>query len=175
MPNAAQSPDELFDVVDENDCVVGQAARAEVHRLGLFHRAVHIFVFDDGGNVILQKRSLAKDTAPGLFSTSCAGHVDSGENYDSAAIRELDEELGISAEAAKNLRFLFAMPPCEELGWEFIRVYRLNYAGTLQPNPAEIDSLITFSPEYLDREMRERPEIFAESFRRVWKKFRKIQ
>lgn len=175
MPNTAQNPDELFDVVDKNDCVVGQAARAEVHRLGLFHRAVHIFVFDAVGNMILQKRALAKDTAPGLLSTSCAGHVDSGENYDSSAIRELEEELGISEEAAKNLHFLFAMSPCRELGWEFIRVYRLNYAGTLKPNPAEIDSLATFSPENIDREIRERPEIFAESFRLVWKNFRESE
>lgn len=175
METSAQNPNEIFDVVDENDCVIGQATRAEVHRKKLFHRAVHILVSDADGNVILQKRSLAKDTAPGLLSTSCAGHVDAGETYDSAARRELEEELGIPPRETKNLKFLFAMPPQEQLGWEFIRVYRLNYAGTLKPNPAEIDSLAAFSPENIDREIRERPEIFAESFRLVWKKFRESE
>lgn len=67
-PNVpAQSPDEIFDVVDESDRVVGQATRAEVHRRRLLHRAVHIVVSDGRGNVVLQKRSLAKDTCPGLL------------------------------------------------------------------------------------------------------------
>ena len=86
----AQSPDEIFDVVDENDRVVGRATRAEVHRRRLLHRAVHIVVSDGRGNVVLQKRSLAKDTCPGLLSTSCAGHVDAGESYEQAARRELE-------------------------------------------------------------------------------------
>lgn len=173
QPNIAQRPDEIFDVVDENDCVVGQATRAEVHRKKLFHRAVHILVFDARGNVVLQKRSLAKDTCPGLFSTSCAGHVDSGETYAVAAIRELGEELGIAlSDAAGTPEFLFKMPPCEELGWEFIRVYALTYAGTFSPNPAEIERLEFCSPAELDSRLSESPQSFAESFRFVWKTFR---
>lgn len=172
MEVSAQNPNEIFDVVDENDCVIGQATRAEVHRKKLFHRAVHILVFDADGNVILQKRSLAKDTAPGLLSTSCAGHVDAGETYDSAAFRELEEELGIPPREAKNLKFLFAMPPQEQLGWEFIRVYALRYAGTLVPDPTEIERLTALPPEKIDREIRERPPAFAESFKLVWEQFR---
>lgn len=168
----AQRPDEIFDVVDASDRVIGRATRAEVHRRGLLHRAVHIFVFDARGNVILQKRSLAKDTCPGLLSTSCAGHVDSGENYDDAARRELGEELGIPSEAAKNLRFLFALTPSAPLGWEFVRVYALDYAGTLTPAPSEIDALLALSPDETDRRVRDDPAAFAASFCVVWKKFR---
>lgn len=169
---AAQNPDELFDVVDGNDRVIGRATRAEVHARGLFHRAVHIFVFDARGNVVLQKRSRAKDTAPGLLSSACAGHVDSGENYDAAARRELGEELGIPPEAAGTLKFLFALSPRAELGWEFVRVYALDFAGTLTPAPAEIDALFAFPPGEVDRRVRDVPADFAESFRVVWHHFR---
>ena len=87
--------DEFFDVVDGRDTVVGRAARREVHARGLLHRAVHILVFDGAGRVFLQKRSMKKDIAPGLWDSSCSGHVDAGENYDAAAVRELAEELGL--------------------------------------------------------------------------------
>lgn len=172
MHLSAQNPNEIFDVVDENDCVIGQATRAEVHREKFLHRAVHILVCDSDGNVILQKRSREKDTAPGLFSTSCAGHVDAGETYEAAAMRELKEELGIDTGKTPAPKFLFAMAPQEELGWEFIRVYALTCTGTLMPNPAEIEELISLSPEKIDREMRERPQAFAESFKLVWRQVR---
>lgn len=169
----AQSPDELFDVVDGNDRVIGQATRAEVHRKKLFHRAVHILVFDACGNFVLQKRSLAKDSCPGLFSTSCAGHVDAGETYDAAAARELGEELGVPASAAASVKFLFAMAPSAETGQEFVRVYQLSdYAGVLVPAPAEIDALAVLPPEEIDARIRRDPAAFAESFRAVWAAFR---
>ena len=84
-------PEEFFDVVDGHDAVVGRAARREVHARGLMHRAVHILVFDETGRVFLQKRSMKKDIAPGLWDSSGSGHVDSGESYDVAAVRELGE------------------------------------------------------------------------------------
>ena len=86
---------EYFDVVNERDEPVSRALRQEVHARGLLHRAVHVLVFDQHGRVFLQKRSMLKDTSPGLWDSSCSGHLDAGEDYDSAAIRELGEELGI--------------------------------------------------------------------------------
>lgn len=175
QPSVAQDLGEVFDVVDGDDCVVGQATRAEVHRQKLFHRAVHILVFDECGNVVLQKRSLAKDTCPGLLSTSCAGHVDAGETYDFAANRELQEELGINLSAyAGTLKFLFKMAPREELGWEFVHVYALNYAGAFHPNPAEVEALEFCAPDTLDVRILKEPQNFSESFRLVWKAFRKM-
>lgn len=171
----AQNPDELFDVVDGNDCVIAQATRAEVHARNLFHRAVHILVRDGNGNIILQRRSLAKDTCPGLFSTSCAGHVDAGETYGTAAIRELGEELGIPREAAKAIQFLFSMPPQEKLGWEFIHVYLLDYPGKLIPNPAEIDALISLSPDALAEKIMRDARSFADSFLLVFDELKKMK
>jgi len=71
------------------------ADRSEVHRLGLLHRAVHVLVFNSYGQVFLQKRSMKKDRQPGVWDSSASGHVDSGEDYDTTAVREVWEEIGL--------------------------------------------------------------------------------
>src|SRR5271154_3794999 len=90
----AADPDELFDVVDLDDRVVGQSPRRKVHARKLLHRAVHVLIHDINGHLFLQRRSMGKDTFPGCWDSSCSGHVDAGEDYIIAARRELGEELG---------------------------------------------------------------------------------
>src|SRR5882672_4757083 len=92
---SAQRQDEIFDVVNERDEVIGQRTRGEVHRLGLLHRAVHVLVFNGRGELFLQKRSMQKDKFPGAWDSSASGHLDSGEDYDACAVRELREEIGL--------------------------------------------------------------------------------
>jgi len=70
QPQAAQRDDELFDVVNERDEVIGHATRREVQARGLWHRATHVVVEDARGRVFLQKRSMAKDTAPGRWDSA---------------------------------------------------------------------------------------------------------
>ena len=93
---------ELFEVVDEHDQVLRQESRTEVHRQRLLHRAVHVLVFNKSGEVYLQKRAATKDTYPNRWTTSCSGHVDAGEDYDTAVVRELKEELGIGGVRIKG-------------------------------------------------------------------------
>src|SRR6266850_5477348 len=87
--------EEIFDVVNEHDEVIGRQPRSEVHRLGLLHRAVHVLVFNAAGQVFLQKRSMSKDRQPGLWDSSSSGHLNKGEDYDACAVRELREEIGL--------------------------------------------------------------------------------
>ena len=87
--------EEIFDIVDDSDTVVGSASRGEVHGSGYLHRSTHLLVFDSDGRVLLQKRSSAKDTFPGRWDSSVSGHVDSGEWYDECVVREASEEIGI--------------------------------------------------------------------------------
>ena len=110
---------EWFDVVDDEDVVIGRATRSEVHAKSLLHRAVHIMVFNSLGGLFIQKRVLTKDENPGLLDTSSAGHVGSGEGYLSAAYRELNEELGIKP----NLKFFTKISACIETSWEHLQVY----------------------------------------------------
>jgi len=89
-------PEDIFGVVNERDEVVDCQPRSVVHRLGLKHRAAHVLVFSSRGEVFLQKRSMKKDRQPGLWDSSASGHVDSGEDYDACAARELREEIGLN-------------------------------------------------------------------------------
>ncbi|HRZ34059.1 MAG TPA: NUDIX domain-containing protein [Candidatus Moranbacteria bacterium] len=94
-----------LNVVDENDNVIGKDTRENIHKDGLLHREIAIWIFNNKEEIIFQKRSLTKEKDPGLLSGSCAGHVDENENYDQAAIRELEEETGIRAKK-EDLIFL---------------------------------------------------------------------
>lgn len=162
----AQDLNELFDVVDEQDRVVGQATRGDVHAQKLLHRAIHVFIFNAAGKLFLQKRSLAKDKSPGLWSSSCSGHLDAGEDYDEAAWRELGEELGLRF--PKPLLRWLRFNPCEETEWEFVWVYRTVAEGPFTLNPAEIERGEWVTVDELDRRLSRQPEQFTSSFRLVW-------
>jgi isopentenyl-diphosphate delta-isomerase type 1 len=89
-------PDLLIEIVDENDQPIGVVSMAEAQKKGLSHRIVRIMVEDNAGNVLLQKRSATMILYPGCWDNSAAGHVDQGETYATAAIRELSEEIGLT-------------------------------------------------------------------------------
>jgi isopentenyl-diphosphate Delta-isomerase len=166
------SPIELFDVVDAQDAVIRQETRAEVHRQRLFHRAVHILVFNSAGQVYLQQRSATKDTYPGRWTTSCSGHVDAGETYAVAARRELAEELGVVLPLEVEPAPLLKHPPRRDTGWEFIWIYTLVHDGPLTPDPAEISAGRWVAPAELDALLAREPSAFTPSFRLVWRLWR---
>lgn len=163
----AQNLNELFDVVDAEDRVVGQATRGEVHRRGLLHRAVHVWVFDAAGRIFLQKRSMAKDLCPGLWDSSASGHLDAGEDYDVAARRELAEEIGLQVDRVPE-RWL-RIEACEETAREFVWVYRLVAEGPFVLHPEEIECGAWVSAPDLTRWIADRPEEFCPAFKLIWK------
>jgi isopentenyldiphosphate isomerase len=158
--------EEIFDVVNELDAVIGRRPRHEVHRLGLQHRAVHVLVFNARGEVFLQKRSQNKDTAAGLWDSSASGHLNAGEDYDAGAVRELREEIGL--EAAEPPKRLFKIEAHPETGWEFCWVYRCASEGPFELNLDEIEYGEWFAPAKITRWLAEKPGDFASSFRHVW-------
>lgn len=100
--------EEFFDVLDKDGKQTGQVCpRHIVHQNGYFHATVHVWVVNESGEVLLQKRSLQKDTHPGLWDISCAGHLSAGDTVLDAAVRELYEELGISIDTPSRFQFLF--------------------------------------------------------------------
>jgi isopentenyl-diphosphate delta-isomerase type 1 len=164
--NVAQRAAEIFDVVNDRDEVVGQQTRGEVHRLGLKHRAVHVLVFNQRGELFLQKRSLKKDTFPGAWDSSTSGHLDQGEDYDTGAVRELREEIGLTATRAPER--LFQIEACEDTGQEFVWVYRLQSEGPFTLHPEEIETGGWFTPNAITLWMKERPKDFARAFIFIW-------
>ncbi len=134
---------ELLEVVDEAGRVLGLAPRSECHRNpSLVHRAVHVIVRDRAGRVFLQKRSLSKRIQPGRWDTSVGGHVDPGESYESAAARELEEELGVELAALGDLGHLEHR---HDYVWrtrietERVRTFELTCEGPFRLHPEEID------------------------------------
>ncbi len=158
--------DEIFDVVNERDEVIGQQPRGEVHRLGLMHRAVHVLVFNAAGQVFLQKRSMTKDRQPGLWDSSASGHVDAGEDYDACAVRELREEIGLQLSAVPSR--LFKLAACAETDQEHVWVYRCQAEGPFRLHPEEIERGGWFTPAEVMRWMAERPQEFAGAFLVIW-------
>ena len=164
---AAQSAAERFAVVDSADRVIGDAARATVHGDNLLHRAVHILLFNDAGELLLQKRSRLKDRHPGLWDSSAAGHVDAGEDYDEAADRELQEELGVSA----PLQRVVKLPASERTGLEFIWLYRGRHNGPFKLARSEIELARFFPPGVVSAWLKARPDDFAPGFGECWHAF----
>ncbi len=161
--------EEIFDVVNGRDEVIGRKPRHEVHRLGLLHRAVHVLVFNSRGQIFLQKRSMTKDRQPGLWDSSASGHVDSGEDYDACAVRELREEIGLTV--APPPKRLFKIDAGAETDQEFVWVYRCAADGPLELNADEIERGDWFAAEEVTRWMAERPQEFVSAFRLIWEKW----
>lgn len=158
---------EQFAVVDEMDRVTGAMARSEVHGNNLRHRAVHIFLFNPAGELLLQKRSRWKDRHPNVWDSSAAGHVGAGEEYDETARRELREELGVTT----NLTRVTQLPASEKTGQEFIWLYRGEQAGPFLPARSEIDAVQFFAPDIITRWIDERPGDFAPGFLECWQAY----
>jgi isopentenyl-diphosphate delta-isomerase len=158
--------DEVFDVVDDKDQVIGQQLRSEVHRLGLMHRATHVLVFNGTGQVFLQKRSMKKDRQPGVWDSSASGHVNSREDYDACAVRELHEEIGL--QLLKTPERLFKLPASAETDQEHVWIYRCRAEGPFHLDPEEIEAGGWFAPEVVTRWMRDRPQDFATALLVIW-------
>jgi len=162
---------ELLDVVDADDRVVGAMERRDIHRKRLFHRSVHVFVFDSAGRLYLQRRSLAKEEHPGKWDSSASGHVENGESYEAAAARELDEEIGLSAMPEPVLK----IRACEETGMEHSMLFRVQGRGkdpSPQPNPQEVIEGRFFRTEEIEERLSREAEAFSPSFRLLFRLYR---
>ena len=166
-----QRASEVFDVVDSQNRVTGQAARGEVHARKLLHRAVHILVTNRRGEVFLQKRSHLKDVSPLKWDSSAAGHLDAGEGYAAAALRELREELGIEAQGTE---LLHTFPGGEDTDFEFVELHLARHHGPVRCPAEEIDSGEWFRPRTITEWVGARPQDFAKGFVRCWRAYARM-
>ena len=167
-PSDSTHPSEdIFDIVDERDEVIGQERRSVVHRQGLLHRAVHILLQNAAGQVFLQRRSPLKDLNPDCWDSSCSGHLESGEDYDFAAYREIGEELGVRLPEGAIARLL-RLEACRQTGHEFVWIYEGKHEGPFVLQPEEISDGRFFTVAEIDQGIAEYPREFSPAFRFVW-------
>ncbi len=127
--------EEYFDIVNENNEIIGQELRRIVHRTGLWHRGVHVFLFTPDRRLLIQKRSQTRDTFPGTLDCSVSEHLKPGESYLAAAGRGLREELGVEGIPLTRL-VQFKMQYGRPNDNEFSEVYE----GVWDDSPIDIDS-----------------------------------
>ena len=166
----ASSDNEILDVVDDQDQVIGSDTRFNVHQKNLKHRSIHVLIFRSTGEVFLQKRSMLKDNCPGMWDSSVSGHVDSGESYGICAHREIAEEVGITT--ALDLKWLMKTDARAAFGYEFANVYTAVYDEELFPDPLEIDKGAWLSPSELDQWMQKYPQQFTNTLLAIWSYYR---
>jgi isopentenyldiphosphate isomerase len=137
--NICNMQEEMLEVVNDRGEILGTLPRSEIHgNPSLMHRVVHVLVFNGNGELLLQKRSMNKDVAPGRWDTSVGGHVNAGETLDEALQREMEEELGI-AEAEPE--FLYTYIHSNNYESELVYTYSCLYNGEIRYQESEIDEV----------------------------------
>jgi len=161
------NPDELFDIVTEDDVVIGQAPRRACHGdPSLIHRAVHVLVVNTAGDLLLQKRAMHKDIQPGRWDTSVGGHLNPGEPYLAAARREMAEELGVSG---LPLTGLYRSKMRNAIESENVMTYLARCEGPFQAEPREIDELRFWSATEIEAALGS--GVFTPNFEEEWARF----
>ncbi len=130
---------EQLEIVNEQGQTIGVAPRSKFHgNPSLLHKVVHVIVVNKAGDLLLQKRSLDKDVAPGLWDTSVGGHIEAGEDIEDALTREMAEELGIECDKPTFLYSYIHSNPYES---ELVYTYKCIHEGPFEFNRAEIEEV----------------------------------
>lgn len=173
--NVVSFNDEPLVLVDEHDQEIGFLDKASAHQgRGLLHRAFSLFVFNYKGELLLQQRATSKRLWPGFWSNTCCSHPRRGEAIDEAIERRLGEELGMRCAFSFLFKFEYhAQYDAEGAEHELCWVYagRSDEAPTFNLN--EVSTLRYISPEALDKEMAENPQIFTPWFKFEWMRLRR--
>jgi isopentenyldiphosphate isomerase len=138
--------DEMLDIVDLNDCVIGQKPRSEIYREKLSNfRVVNAFLVNDEGKLWVPRRSQSKRVFPLALDTSMGGHVEAGETYHEAFVRELMEELHIDASKTPYTR-IGNLSPHEHGTSAFMHVYIIRTNSIPQYNTNDFVEYYWLSP-----------------------------
>ena len=136
------------------------------HREGLLHRAFSVFLFNDAGEMLLQKRALAKYHSPGLWTNTCCSHPRPGESTENAARRRLSEEMGLSCDLTPLYSFVYkADVGGGLLEHEFDHVFTGIVNNIPTPNPDEVMEFRYIEIDQLLAEVSEMPKAFTPWFK----------
>ncbi|MEM7282633.1 MAG: isopentenyl-diphosphate Delta-isomerase [Pseudomonadota bacterium] len=170
------SGSEQLILVDENDREIGVSSKTDCHLGdGVLHRAFSLFIFNDAGELLLQRRSSHKPLWPMFWSNSCCSHPREGESMEHAVDRRLEQELGLSTDLTFLYKFVYHAPYLD-IGaeHEFCWVYAGQSSDVPHANVNEVDEMRYISPMQLDQEMEQDPDSFTPWFKLEWARVREL-
>ncbi|MBH5334097.1 NUDIX domain-containing protein [Streptomyces pactum] len=150
-PERPLAADELLDIVDEDDRVVGRAPRGEATARRLRHRCAFVLARDGAGRIFVHRRTARKLVFPSRYDMFVGGVVGAGESYDRAALREAEEELGVSGLPAPEPLFRFRYETPEHAWWS--AVYQVRCDLPVNPQREEVAWHAFLTPEELERRL----------------------
>jgi len=168
MPKQNNMKDELIDICDENNNLLGiQKGWGEIHKNGLWHRASHIWIYNLKGEILLQLRAKGKLLYPDMWDISAAGQVNAGEEPIISGLREIEEEIGLLVKEG-DLEFFEVKKRKSIFGDikdnEFCYIYFLKFDGdikNLKLQKEEVQSIQFFPFEQIEKELKTKPEKYV--------------
>lgn len=161
--------------VDADDNVIGSGTKQEAWEKGIIHRIVRIFVFNSKGEILIQKRGATLASNPNKWDQSAAGHVDAGEDYFTAAGRELKEEIGIESPLTEKVKyFQDENDEADKQKKRFNMLYTTVYDGEVSLDPREVQETRWINPDELETWMSEHPEEFTKGHIEAFRKIRSL-
>ena len=153
-------------LVDERDTAVGTMEKMEVHQKALLHRAFSVFIFNDKGEMLLQKRAEKKYHSGGLWTNACCSHPQPGEDTMESANNRLREEMGFNTALHKAFTFVYKAPFENGLTeHEYDHVFVGSFNGLIKPNPAEVEDYCYQSLDELKQSLQTHPHHFTAWFK----------
>ena len=167
--------EELVEVVDLDDHTIGVRPLVECKQKGLLHRAVAVLLFDSAGRLLLQRRSTRKDWMAGYWDLSSTGHVKASELYQEAAVRELQEELGVACRLRFVTKYLAPKFSAGDLTeWEYVSIFEGTYDGEVRADGVEVEETKFVPPSTLVEMASEPSPVLTPDALATIKEFRRI-
>ena len=160
-------------LVNEADVITGYEEKLLVHQKGLLHRAFSILIFNKDGQLLLHKRALSKYHSPGLWTNTCCGHPNQGEDLEDAIHRRLEEEMGFDCPLHFQFKFSYKayFPENQLTEFELDHVYFGEYNESFEVNPEEVAEWRWVNVEHVKVEIAANPDQFTVWFKEIMQKF----
>ncbi|MBS1270849.1 MAG: Isopentenyl-diphosphate Delta-isomerase [Gammaproteobacteria bacterium] len=161
---------EQLETCDENGNFLNMVGRSRVHRQGLWHKSVNVFVFHPDGRLYIQLRSPLKDVWPNAWDLSVGEHLKPGESYRQAALRGIEEELsirGVDVEPwGEEMRCQTIVEAKDVRDFEIQRCFRAEYSGNVTPDPAEVSEVRLLRIDEIRDRIKRQPDRYTPWLRR---------
>lgn len=170
------APTEHVTLVNELDQELGTMEKLEAHRHGVLHRAFSVFLWDSEGCLLLQRRALDKYHSAGLWTNTCCSHPRPGEALEVAALRRLQEEMGVACPIEHRFSFVYRAAFTNGLTeHELDHVFFGRFDGTPQPDRTEVMDWRYVDIAALDVELSTHPERFTVWLRECWERIKALR